>query len=421
MKRRVLPALIVLLFLIGCGHEHTPGQWEVVTPAACVTEGAWQKVCADCGEVVESGIIPAAGHADGWRVTREATCTQAGSEVNVCQTCGVWLGEESLVKTGHVKGEWTVIKQATCAETGAEVCECAGCGEVMEERVVAALGHDDQKAVTPPTKTERGYSAAVCTRCGRTNVGDFVDALGSTGLAWEQNGDGKTCTVTGIGTCTDSWVVIPAEIEGYTVDAIGRGAFCGVAGIKEMTIPASVELIGHQAFDKCADLRTVYYYSVYANRENPFLASSPVTKVVFGGKEVPDRILENAAQITEVVIAGEVTSIGSYAFFDCSGLRSVAISSEVTSVGSSAFAGCRNLRDVVLPESVTSIGYRAFYECRSLRSMVIPDGVTEVGEYALFDCAALKTISIPANLDISQTGIEFVRTGVKEELQIIRR
>ncbi len=58
-----------------------------------------------------------------------------------------------------------------------------------------------------------------------------------------------------------------------------------------------------------------------------------------------------------------MTSIGNYAFRDCSGLTSVTIPNSVTSIGRSAFYNCNGLTSVTIPNSVTSIGKEAFYGC----------------------------------------------------------
>ena len=71
-----------------------------------------------------------------------------------------------------------------------------------------------------------------------------------------------------------------------------------------------------------------------------------------------------------------VTSIGDYAFCDCSGLISVTIPNSVTSIGESAFYECSGLTSVTIPNSVTSIGVRAFYECSGLTSVTLPNNAT---------------------------------------------
>ena len=58
-----------------------------------------------------------------------------------------------------------------------------------------------------------------------------------------------------------------------------------------------------------------------------------------------------------------VTSIGDYAFYDCSGLTSVTIPNSVTSIGNWAFDGCSGLTSVTIPNSVTSIGGYTFSGC----------------------------------------------------------
>ncbi len=48
------------------------------------------------------------------------------------------------------------------------------------------------------------------------------------------------------------------------------------------------------------------------------------------------------------------------------------IGNGVTSIGSWAFGNCSSLKSVTIPDSVTSIGNSAFYNCTSLSSITIP-------------------------------------------------
>ena len=70
--------------------------------------------------------------------------------------------------------------------------------------------------------------------------------------------------------------------------------------------------------------------------------------------------------ITKVVIENGVTSIGNWAFEDCSSLTSVNIGNGVTSIGSRAFYYCISLKEIYLPQSVTAIRENTFNGCTAL-------------------------------------------------------
>ena len=99
--------------------------------------------------------------------------------------------------------------------------------------------------------------------------------------------------------------------------------------------------------------------------------------------------------INKVVVQKGITSIGSFAFGDCSSLSSIEIPEGVTSIGFSAFEYCSSLSSIKIPEGVTSIGFHAFGDCSSLSSIKIPKGVTSIEGNAFGDCSSLSSIEMP--------------------------
>ncbi|MCI9588282.1 MAG: leucine-rich repeat protein [Oscillospiraceae bacterium] len=98
------------------------------------------------------------------------------------------------------------------------------------------------------------------------------------------------------------------------------------------------------------------------------------------------------------VVIPPVTSIGTYAFFNCETLTDVVISDEVQNIGNQAFAYCANLRSVSIPGSVQKIDGYAFNGCTSLTEVVLPEGVKEIDFLAFNDCKNLTAAVIPASV-----------------------
>ena len=94
-----------------------------------------------------------------------------------------------------------------------------------------------------------------------------------------------------------------------------------------------------------------------------------------------------------------ITSIGKYAFSNCSGLTSITIPSGVTSIEEYAFSSCSGLTSITIPSSVTSIGGGAFFDCSGLTSITIPNNVTSIGERAFLWCSGLKYVTFPGHIN----------------------
>ena len=121
-------------------------------------------------------------------------------------------------------------------------------------------------------------------------------------------------------------------------------------------------------------------------------------KIQNGVTSIGDYAFDNCTSLTSIEIPSSVTSIGDGAFVYCTSLTSIEIPSGVTSIGSSVFKDCTSLTSIEIPSGVTSIGSSVFEDCTSLTSIEIPSGVTSIGNSAFKNCTSLASIEIPSSV-----------------------
>ena len=154
----------------------------------------------------------------------------------------------------------------------------------------------------------------------------------------------------------------------YQVTTIGEEAFFWCSYLTSVTIPNSVTNIEYDAFYGCIGLTSIVVESgnpVYDSRNNcnaiietasnTLLAGFKNTKIPSSVTSIGDFAFFDCSSLTSFVIPNSVTSIGIYAFYDCSGLTSIEIPNSVTSIGGFVFSGCSGLPSIGIPNCATSI------------------------------------------------------------------
>ena len=348
MKKKLFITLISLLIFAICATSIGLISWYLVLKSK---DGGSEKDTHTHRYAVQS--------------VKEPTCTGRGYTTYACE-CGKSYIDSYIDALGHNYGENNI---------------CTRCGYLMHE-------HEYTETVIAPTCTEEGYIRGDCNYCtagyfiGRTDpLGhDYVDGKctrcgewkPTDGLKYTLSADGSYYSCAGIGTATDTRIVIAKEYEGKPVKGILKKAFYGNWDITHVTIPDTVISIGESAFEYCVALTEI----------------SVPDSVTAVGK----RVFYRCEGMLSATVGG---AIGEQMFQYCIKLETAIIRDGVIAISEWAFGGCENLETVKVPDSVTSIGADAFYKCEKLKAINIPDGVPTIGDGTFFYCISLTELTIP--------------------------
>lgn len=441
--------------LSACGKEaHTHLYVESVVSPTCTEQGYSLHICS-CGDSYKDSYIDSLGHDLVHHDEQAPTCSGIGwNEYDTCSRCNYTIFAEipALLHTPATAVEENRV-EATCTIDGHydSVVYCSVCqAEISrEEQCLAQLGHAIKSHVAKaPTCTEIGWNAYdTCSRCDYTTYvelpalgHDYVNKIcslcgekePSKGLEYSLNN--TYYSVSGLGTCTDTEINIPAIYNGLPVKAIANSAFANCTGLTNVIVPNSVTNIGDSAFSGCTGLTSV-------------VISDYVTTIGLNA-------FSNCTGLTSVTIGSGVTSIGKSAFEGCTRLTKINYNAEraklvvyncvfknagidgegiTVNIGAnvrlipnhifsraknaatgnpkiinvifaegsvcetiedSAFCHCTELKSITIPDSVKSIKMNAFFDCMGLTSITIGNGVTSIGEYAFYGCEGATNITI---------------------------
>lgn len=267
-------------------------------------------------------------------------------------------------------------------------------------------------------------------------------------LTWMFSPEEHLLTITGTGEMFDwksdqlpGWHCYAKEIqtveikEGVTY--IGNYAFYKQTALTAVHIPESVTKLGTSSFAYSTLLNDIYYggcqrdwnaitktngwdgqtgggtetgrYTLHYGKENSYSGtfgdgfswtyweertlleingSGPMPDWI-GSYNTPWRMYQSS--LTKVILDPKITTIGNYAFRDCSKLTEVDLPDGITVIGNYAFGGCSKLTEIDLPEGITTIGTYAFNNS-GITNINLPQSLTEIGNYAFGNCYSLADV-----------------------------
>ena len=329
-------------------------------------------------------------------------------------------------------------------------------------------------AVTPPMLGDNAFSSGIMSdvKVPLASIAAYRKAYGwkdfSNYYGGEEIIDGVAYRIDDKGAYVQAAIMTESEIclaenvafEGaqYPLYKIADNAFAGNGSITLVTIPATVEAIGSNAFDG------VTYPIIKIKATTPpvlasklpmFSAIVPPASVkaykvanywkemtIIGeGKndievttsatvDLTEAIMTQAkitpASVTSIKVHGpltnddiinalntnmrscyaidlsdaEIEALPDEAFNGKIGLLEITLPAGLKAIGNNAFNGCFALRnEVTIPAGVETIGNDAFAGCKNAKfNPALPETLTAIGDYAFQNCANLYAVTLPASL-----------------------
>ena len=224
-------------FADGCAHTNVEKDLTSKSEPTCYTDGQKaNKVCLDCGAIVEAGmVLPATGAhtfgTDGKCTTpgcpatcphttttvtgaAAADCTNPGNTGNtVCSACGAVVAAGTVIPaTGHSYAEVAgTAVAATCTTAGkAADQQCSKCGDVITGATINATGH--------------AFLNGYCTTCGVSDPDAHKSSHTLSEFKYDAVNHWKVCKEAG---CPVAAAGTPIDPVPHTFDPATGKCACG--------------------------------------------------------------------------------------------------------------------------------------------------------------------------------------------------
>ena len=175
----------------------------------------------------------------------------------------------------------------------------------------------------------------------------------------------------------------------YKVTTINSYAFYKCANINSIMIPESINIIENYAFkdssisimyceptDKPIGWENVSIVGViYWGVNNTNLYKTDDFEYVLDFDKNEAKIIRYKGNKTNVIINDTIeiygnifaiTTIGTYAFYNCYNIENIDIPSSITTIERLAFYNCSSLKFIYIPSSVKTLDWNPFYQCSNM-------------------------------------------------------
>ena len=182
---------------------------------------------------------------------------------------------------------------------------------------------------------------------------------------------------------------------GNGIGTIKKNAFKNCSNLSLVEIDTRRQDIAESAFSGASVTNKVVFAAMPAHNVNYYFGKNSISEFEIheASGAINKSFFKDCKNVHKIVILGNVTEIGDYAFDGMEMLSCITLSDSVITIGNNAFQNCTNLNTIIM-NGVENIGDYAFNDCKRLTEIVLPDTVKSIGNSAFRNCSGLNSITM---------------------------
>ena len=194
-----------------------------------------------------------------------------------------------------------------------------------------------------------------------------------------------------------------------SIKSIGEGVFYNCTSLSKIKLPNNLKEISISLFRECKGLKEITIPESVQKIRGEAFENSGIETITMPPNLTEIRVQAfKGSNLKNIKFSGKETLIGNEVFANCDALEEIQLPDTVTDFGEKVFQDSDKLVDVKLGKGITEIPSNTFEHCDQLRKIIIPSNIRKIGDSAFANCVALTDITIPtATKEISETAFSY--------------
>ena len=226
-------------------------------------------------------------------------------------------------------------------------------------------------------------------------------------------------------------LIIPRKNKEVEINTIKQSAFNGYSKIEKLILQSNIETMEGNSFTNCSGIKELVIPISLNADSSSFSGCNKLEKIKFtkgtgqgfdyyyysSGKSYNRTPWYFSRNNTITVELEEgITSLGTYMFSGCTGLKMVNFPTTLTNIGNNAFENCTSMIGTLsIPDTVTELGSNAFSGCSGITgTLEVPGQISSIKQSTFSGCSGIEKLILKSNIETMEINSFTNCSGIKE-------